>query len=191
MYKNTLTSYFTCIAMILLVVGCKKDTLPKPQAYLALEYPDAQYQTYTDTNAKYSFNKNTLSNIKTTANNSIEIHYPQMKATIFLNYKPIENNLNLLLSDAQKLTYEHFIKADEIIEQPFVNPTNKVTAMLYNVKGDAATNVQFYATDQRKNFLVASLYFYTTPNFDSILPAKEYLENDMKQILETLQWEQE
>jgi hypothetical protein len=42
-----------------------------------------------------------------------------MKATIYLTYKPVNNNINVLLRDAQKLTYEHVIKADDILEQPF------------------------------------------------------------------------
>jgi hypothetical protein len=31
------------------------------------------------------------------------------------------NNINVLLRDAQKLTYEHVIKADDILEQPYLN----------------------------------------------------------------------
>ena len=44
------------------------------------------------------------------------ISYPKMKATIYLTYKPVNNNINKLLRDAQKLTYEHVIKADDILE---------------------------------------------------------------------------
>lgn len=190
MFKKTFFTYtFTLTAVLLLITSCKKEVLPKPQAYLALEYPQATYEVICDTINNYSFEKNSLARLKSKSKNSIEIHYPSMKATIFMNYKPVENNLNLLLSDAQKLTYEHFIKADEIIEQPFINPQNNVTGMFYNVQGNAATNLQFYATDEKRNFLVASLYFYATPNFDSILPAKEYLQEDMRRILETLKWQ--
>jgi hypothetical protein len=37
------------------------------------------------------------------------------------------NNINVLLRDAQKLTYEHVIKADDILEQPYLNPLKKYT----------------------------------------------------------------
>jgi hypothetical protein len=40
-----------------------------------------------------------------------------MKATIYLTYKPVNNNLIALPKDAQKLTFEHVIKADDILEQ--------------------------------------------------------------------------
>lgn len=169
------------------LTSCKEESTPKPDAFLALEYPQQEYITYSS-NDHYQFAQNKWANIKEAKKNSLEIHYPQMKATIFLNYKPVENNLNLLLKDAQKLTYEHFVKADEIIEQPFVNPDSKTYGIFYDVRGNAATNVQFYATDSVKHFLVASLYFYAKPNYDSILPATDYVKKDMRRIMESLEW---
>ena len=105
-----------------------------------------------------------------------------------MDYKPVNNNLDFLLSDAQKLTYNHTIKAEEIIEHPFVNPDKKVYGMFYNVTGDAATNIQFYATDSVKNFVVGTLYFYVKPNYDSIYPATKYVEKDMIRLMESIEW---
>ena len=116
------------------------------------------------------------------------IHYPKMKATIYLSYKPVNGNINKLLRDAQKLTYEHVIKADDIVEQPFLNTKQKVFGMFYQVDGNAATNSQFYATDSTKHFVTGSIYFYAKPNFDSIMPAASYIKNDMQRLLETLKW---
>jgi gliding motility-associated lipoprotein GldD len=116
------------------------------------------------------------------------ISYPKMKATIYLTYKPVNGDINKLLRDAQKLTYEHVIKADDILEQPFLNPQQKVFGMFYQVDGNAATNSQFYATDSTKHFVTGSVYFYAKPNFDSIMPAASYIKNDMQRLLETLKW---
>jgi gliding motility-associated lipoprotein GldD len=116
------------------------------------------------------------------------IHYPKMKATIYLSYKTVNGNINKLLRDAQKLTYEHVIKADDIVEQPYLNPQQKVYGMFYQVDGNAATNSQFYATDSTKHFVTGSIYFYAKPNFDSIMPAASYIKNDMQRLLETLKW---
>lgn len=113
-----------------------------------------------------------------------------MKATIYLNYKPVNGNLDFLLQDAQKLTYNHTIKATEIVEHPYVNPQDRVFGMFYNVTGDAATNVQFYATDSVRNFVVGTLYFYAKPNYDSIYPATKYIEKDMIRLMETIRWTQ-
>jgi gliding motility-associated lipoprotein GldD len=111
-----------------------------------------------------------------------------MKATIYLTHKSVNNDIDKLLRDAQKLTYDHVVKADDITEQPFINRKKKVYGMFYEVGGNAATNAQFYVTDSTKNFIVGSVYFYAKPNFDSILPAANYLKEDMRRILETLEW---
>ena len=60
--------------------------------------------------------------------------------------------------------------------------------MFYEVGGNAATNIQFYVTDSTKNFITGSLYFYAKPNFDSILPAADYIKADVRQIIETMKW---
>lgn len=185
---NSYSAFFGAIALLSFFTACNNDTTPKPKAFLALDYPTQQYKTYTSDKYNFTFDKNSLANVKEVKSSALEIHYPEMKATIFVNYKPIENNLDVLLKDAQKLTYEHFVKADEIVEQPFINKDHNVYGMFYNVQGNAATNVQFYVTDSINNFVVASLYFYAQPNFDSILPATSYIQTDMRRILESMKW---
>ena len=60
--------------------------------------------------------------------------------------------------------------------------------MFYKVSGNAATKAQFYATDSVNHFLTASIYLYAKPNFDSIMPAADYIRNDMQKMMETLKW---
>jgi gliding motility-associated lipoprotein GldD len=56
-------------------------------------------------------------------------------------------------------SWQHVIKADDILEQPYLNPAKKVYGMFYQVDGNAATNSQFYATDSTKHFVTGSVYF--------------------------------
>jgi len=100
----------------------------------------------------------------------------------------VQSNIDSLLRDAQKLTYKHVIKADNIIEQPYLNPQKKVYGMFYQVGGNAATNTQFYVTDSTRHFVTGSVYFYAKPNFDSIMPAADYIKNDMRRLMETIYW---
>ncbi|MFT7352979.1 MAG: hypothetical protein ACI9XR_002770, partial [Flavobacterium sp.] len=39
-----------------------------------------------------------------------------------------------------------------------------------------------------KNFIKGSLYFYAKPNYDSILPAVNYIKEDILHLVETLEW---
>lgn len=174
--------------IVVFFISCKEDAVPKPDGFLSLEYPTTAYENYTDPDGNFKFNKNKWAVVKPDDNFSFKIDYPKMKASIYINYRPVEDNLNLLLKDAQKLTYNHTIKADDIQESVFEHPEKKVYGMFYKVTGDAATNVQFYATDSTKNFVVGTLYFYSKPNFDSIYPATKYIEDDMKNLMESLEW---
>jgi gliding motility-associated lipoprotein GldD len=182
---------FIVIALLFIflfsVVGCKKDVLPKPSGYLRLDYPEAVYLGFKG-HCPFEFDVNSKAVVKGDEGCGYSITYPKMKATIYLTYKPVNNNIKTLLRDAQKLTYEHVIKADDILEQPYVNPDKKVYGMFYQVDGNAATNSQFYVTDSVKHFVTGSVYFYAKPNFDSIMPAASYIKNDMQRLMETLKW---
>ena len=171
----------------LIFASCQKEILPKPAAQLRLDYPIANYQIF-DKDCPFNFEYNQISIVKMNQNCNLQIQYPKLKATIYISYKPVAANLNRLLNDAQKLTFEHVIKADEIIDQQFINKDNQVYGMFYEVSGNAATNAQFYVTDSTHNFIDCSLYFYAKPNFDSIYPAVNYIKNDMRKLMETIRW---
>ena len=186
MYRLRIVALLGGLALGL--TSCGEEAVPKPEGKIRLEYPMAKYEL-TQTDCAYGFYRNAHTVIKPEGDCSYAIDYPQMKATLYLTYKAVKaDNLKSLLRDAQKLTYNHVIKADAIVEQPFINPDRKVYGMFYGVGGNAATNSQFYVTDSTRHFISGSLYFYTKPNYDSIMPAVEYIKNDMQTLMETLYW---
>ncbi len=171
---------------LFILTGCKEEAIPKPKAMLRLEYPQPKMgKLETD---QFRFWYNEMAHLKNRTSSSMELDYPLMKGSIFINYKRVNDNLEKLLSDAQKLSYEHSVKADGISEQPFINDEDKVYGMFYKVTGDAASQAQFYVTDSTEHFVTGSLYFYAKPNYDSIYPAAEYLQNDIRRIMESLRW---
>lgn len=168
------------------LTGCKEDVLPKPKAMLRLEYPKTEYGALDTKNFKFA--KNISAKVKVQNENSLTLDYPSMKGSIFINYKQVDGNLEKLLSDAQKLSYEHTVKAEGIEYREFINDKDKVYGMFYEVSGDAASQAQFYVTDSVEHFMMGSLYFYARPNYDSIYPAAVYLQRDMGRIMESLRW---
>lgn len=179
--------FLVLLSCVVLAASCKDEVLPKPKAMLRLEYPDASYQNL-DLDCSFSFEKNDISFVKENRDCSLVLDYPTMKGSIYLTYKRVANNLDTLLIDAQKLSYEHVVKADNILEQPFINPNEGVYGMFYEVSGNAASQSQFYVTDSTNHFVTGSLYFYAKPNYDSILPAAVYLQKDIRRIMESLTW---
>jgi gliding motility-associated lipoprotein GldD len=167
--------------------SCNDNVTPKPSAFLSLNYPKPQYAAF-ESDCPYTFDMNADAVIKGKPNCAFEIRYPKMKATIYLSYKDVHDDINTLLRDAQTLTYKHVIKADDITEQPYLNPEKDVYGMFYQVRGNAATNVQFYVTDSTRHFVAGQMYFYAKPNFDSVMPAAEYVRVDMRRLVESIRW---
>jgi gliding motility-associated lipoprotein GldD len=172
-----------------LFASCEDAVVVKPSAKLRLEYPEPVYHQ-AKTNCPYSFEKNEMADLKVKPNCAMNVSYPEMNATLYLTYIPVNNrNLDSLLVDAQKLTYDHNLKAQAIFEQPRVDSLHNVYGMFYAIEGNAATQSQFYVTDSVQHFVQGSLYFNAKPNYDSIYPAVMYLRNDIRHIMETIQWE--
>ena len=169
------------------MVSCGKETLPKPAPYLKLQYPEATYQKI-QFDGLFTFEISDQAKIKFKNKNWVSVEYPQLKATVHITYRPVNNDLGQILKEVEKLTFEHTIKADAINAVPYENLQKRVFGKLYNIEGNVATNIQFRATDSLKHVLSGALYFYSRPNYDSIVPAIKYLEKDIIHLIETLEW---
>ena len=98
-----------------------------------------------------------------------------------------KNQFDKLVDDAFKLTYKHSTKATGIKDSLMRTP-NGITGIFFKVGGNAATARQFFVTDSTKHFLRGALYFDSTPNADSLGVVNDFLEVDMKHLINTLRW---
>ena len=75
--------YSLLSSVVLLLVACGTDILPKPKGVLRLEYPQASYQKVTELpNCPFTFEINTLSELKYKPHScDVNIEYPAMKVT--------------------------------------------------------------------------------------------------------------
>lgn len=179
---------FVWMFFMMLLVSCNEETLPKPKGYLSLNYPEKNYKKIT-VERPYSFDVATNVEIKNLPKQWLKVEYPELKASVDITYRPVKDNLRELLVEAEKLVYEHAVKADQISAPiEYVNDEKKVYGSLYQILGNAASQIQFHATDSSKNFIKGSLFFYTKPNYDSVLPAVDYIKKDMIKMMETLEW---
>ena len=183
-----LKHFFLTVLITSFFISCGEDPVPKPKAMLRLDYPVQAYRSM-QSGCPFSFDYNTMANPDMQGGCNMVLDYKPMNGSVYLTYKPVEGNLRELLADAQKLSYEHVVKADNILEQPYLNQEDRVFGMFYEIKGDAASQSQFYVTDSLNHFVTGSLYFYAKPNYDSIFPAAIYLQKDIRRIMETLRWQ--
>ncbi len=175
-------------SFMIVLISCRgEDSIPKPAAYLRLEYPPHAYEKF-DEKFPFVFEKSVYARTEITSDTTFNLHYPLMKARFYFTYSPVKNNLEQLLVDAEKLTYKHAVKADDFYYEDFANPKKNVYARINYVTGNAASPLQFHVTDSMHHFVTGSLYFRAVPNYDSIRPPLEYLKNDVKHMIETWQW---
>lgn len=175
------------LLVIILFLGCKEDIIPKPKGYLSLNYPAKKYKK-TTTITPYSFEIATNATLINLPKGWIKIKYPKLKASIDITYRPLNNNLKELLTEAEKLVFEHTVKADQITSNKFNNKEQRVFGSMFDITGNSASQIQFHITDSTKHFLKGSLFFRTKPNYDSILPAVNYIKQDMIHLIETIEW---
>ena len=181
MYK-----YFI-IPLFVILLSCGETPIPKPKAYLSLNYPVKEYQQITES-VPYTFEVLKNSKVEALPKNWLKIKYPKLKASVDITYRPVNDNLIELLKEAEKLVFEHTLKADQIASNKFENKLKKVYGSMYDITGNSASQVQFHVTDSSKHFIKGSLFFYTKPNYDSILPAVDYIKQDMIRMMETMEW---
>ncbi len=175
-----------------LLYSCKGEKFaPKPRGYYRIDLLDKSYKAF-DTTYPYKFEYPTYGEPELLERKGeqywMNLNFPRYNATIYLSYKQVNGNLSELIEDAHKLSYDHSVKADAIGESVFANNDAKVYGMFFEVEGDAASPVQFFVTDSTRNFLRGALYFYSSPNRDSLNPLIEYFEADIKHLMETVEW---
>ena len=118
----------------------------------------------------------------------INIEFPKYNGKIHLSYKILNNNLAGFIEDTRKLAYKHSAKADAIDELLLKNDTSHVYGILYNIKGNTASSIQFFVTDSVRNFIRGALYFNSLPNKDSLAPSIAFFRKDVERFIQTVCW---
>lgn len=175
-------------SVMLVAVSCGKKSIPKPVGELRLEYPEPKYNLF-ESGCGYRFEFSDYAKILPAKKPCwFYISYPQMKAKVFITYFPIKNDFLLHVKEAEKMVYEHTIRASSIDTKSFSYPEKKVYGNFYELKGQTASNIQFYATDSTRHFVTANLYFNTRPKPDSLAPAVDYIKKDLRHLIDTFEW---
>ncbi|HEY0261946.1 MAG TPA: gliding motility lipoprotein GldD [Chitinophagales bacterium] len=187
--------YVTLFAAFFLVFlsACNGDYSPKPKAYPRVVYPEKKYETYVSPDCPFEFEKPVYAKIARDSSNNnpcwINVEFPDFNGTINLTYKAItpKDNLPKLIEDAHKMSFKHAKKAN-YIDEVLIENKNGVGGILYNVGGDAASNIQFFLTDTTHHFIRGALYFNNEPNTDSMAPVINFVRADLDSFLASFKW---
>ncbi len=178
-------------------IACNDPYTIRQKGYFKIELPKHEYQLFDKPGYPYSFEYPVYSTVlqdsvffedKPENPYWININFPSLNGRIYISYKDItQNNFSKLVDDAYKLTYKHSTKATAIRDS-LMRTDNGITGIFFKVGGNAATSRQFFVTDSVKHFLRGALYFDATPNADSLAVVNNFLEEDIKHMINSLNW---
>ena len=180
------------LTLSLASAGCRPDFTPKPRGFLRVDFPDKEYVTF-ESDCPYSFDIPVYAKVLPDTGQFAEpcwinISFPSFDGMIHISYKPVDGDLGTFVEDTRTLTYKHTIKADAIRETVYEDSVERVYGILYDIKGDAASSLQFYLTDSNAHFLRGALYFNTTPDKDSLAPVIDFFREDIVHMMESFSW---
>lgn len=196
--------------------SCNSNYTSKKEGYYKIDFPEKVYTTFNDPSFPYTFEYPVYARIAKDSSYfdkgeknpySIDIVFPSFNGTIYLSYKNIggtsvykvknpdgtyrdstgKNSFQKMVNDSYNLTYKNDIKAYSI-EDSVMHTPNQITGVFFKLSGNVATARQFFLSDTTQHFLRGALYFDATPNEDSLRPVNAFLQEDMKHLINTLQW---
>lgn len=180
--------------LLLTLVSCDKEYLPKPIGYNRIFLPAHEYHALPDSlpyTFEYSKHAVILPDTSWIAERYwIDLFYKDLTANVQITYKPLGNDqekLRGLLNDTYRLTSKHQIKASAIDETIVRTPGGK-TAVVAELEGEVPSQFQFFITDSTDHFLRGALYFRTATKNDSLSPAIEFIKIDIIHLLNTVEW---
>lgn len=191
--------YLMIPVLLTLLFSCgEEEYIPKPRGYYRISLPEKKYTFFQKEDYPYSFEYPVYANIekdtlffneKTENPWWINVNFQDLSGKIYLSYKQIDatHSLAKLLEDSYQMSHYHTKRADYINEPEF-HTANGVHGIYYDVGGNAASSLQFYATDSVRHFIRGALYFDTTPNVDSLKPVNQFLRKDIEHLVQTLKW---
>jgi gliding motility-associated lipoprotein GldD len=180
-----------------LLSGCTEDNIPREKAYPRFYFPKKEYKSFTS-ECGFSFelptytvieNKDSFRNQRLASDSCwFNIVYPDLNAKIHFSYKYYDDVIVLaqLLEDSYKLTSKHMSKASFINDSVIDRPNLK--GLIYSVGGNAASDKQFILTDYKHQFIRGAIYFATTPNYDSLKPAINFIDKDIYHLINTFKF---
>ena len=181
------------LSILAVLLWPSSDTLPKRAGYIRIEAPSLE-----PTSLAAIAGPGAVQNFNLAVHGSAQwerkgeqdwgdLVYPWCRGRMQLTYKPVNGNLGTLIEDTHTLAYKHSVVADGISQKLYVNPEKKVYGILFKLQGNAASPIQFFATDSTSHFIRGAAYVFAEPNADSLAPVNASFESEVVRFFESLE----
>ncbi len=211
-----LSGLISLAVILTMAVSCNSNYTQRPRGYYKINFPAHSYQVFEKAGYPYRFEYPSYASIVQDSSFFDEqpenpywlnIDFPQFHGKIYISYIKVggssrykvrdakgnyidsigTNSFDNLIRSSYALTYKHTYKASSIKDSAFTT-RNHVAGIYFNIEGNAATANQFLVTDTVQHFMRGALYFDATPNADSLGIVNQFLQQDMKHLINSLSW---
>ena len=173
-----------------LVFSCENNfNLPKPDAYLRIEFNEPKYLNYEDLNSQIDFYYNSSSSsINQISSKSINLNYENLGMSLDLSFNKLssENEVINYITDFNLLLDTHTKRSNGFLVKEFENVEYSTFGKIYEFKGDVASPIQFFITDSLNNFIQGAVNKEISSKYDSIYPSIQYIKNDILVLFESI-----
>ncbi|MEN9918728.1 MAG: hypothetical protein RL662_1164 [Bacteroidota bacterium] len=193
-FKVMLMKYIVVILFLLgsLLMACNKQAIQQAATIEKIEIPTSEAKRYTF--RTFAFDCADIAQLDTlkSANKGhiwFNIIYPELNSIVHCSYLPItKSTFNKAIEDNYQLVYGHITVSEGIDQHLYSNNATNVAGIMYQLRGNVATPIQFYATDSVNHFLRGSFYYTKDMQTDSIEAITEYISKDIDRLMNTLKW---
>lgn len=167
--------------------------VPRKKSYFRIDFPEKKYTPY-QSQCPVSFevpNYAKIENVPAEDGNLgcwFNMFVPPLHATVYCSYFPVNNDLEKHISKAYDFTLMHEVKATAIRRTQVRIDSTKIYGIIYDLEGEAASQLQFFVTDSVNHFMRGVLYFRNKPNADSLAPCLKFMREDVVHMIETMRW---
>ncbi|MBN1950560.1 MAG: hypothetical protein JW801_05110 [Bacteroidales bacterium] len=167
----------------------RETPIPKPRAYFRIEFPEKEYRIF-QSDCNISFEYPVYSEVVSLKEHPcwFDVSTPEYGAKIHLTYHPIDNLQRLEENEYEFISKQIASGEANDVESTVIQDTEKrIYGLIYDLVGNTATSLTFFVSDSTSS-LRGSLYFYVTPNYDSLAPAIDFFRKDVVHLINTISW---
>lgn len=188
-------NWIIIIGIALMVYSCGDEMLvPKPPTYLRLDLPTStKFKQGNSCGSSFQIPEYYTvgkMNMQKTNACDFEIDLGSLNGKLYCFYYHLNPNdtLSKFINFSNDKVDDHKLKATSIEDEKIIRKNDRVFGTFFELKGDVATNYQFYLTDSNQHFFRAELLLNARPNYDSLKPILDFIKKDLKTMTNTFQW---
>lgn len=177
-------------------MACEKTYAPKPACYPRIYYPERVYNMFDSAQCNFSFEKPVYALMTKDPRYTYggpcwyNMVFKPFNATLHLSYHEFytDKAFDSLFEDTRKMVYKHIVRADDIEEIEVESNNENFSGLIFRLKGNTATNFNFYLSDNKQKYLRGALYFNEKTNPDSVAPVLAFMVEDIMHMVKTFKW---